>query len=73
LENFKSKVSLKTTEDIYKNATQEMKLKKRSISYNSLANTNVSSKRSSVNILALKEKDLEIRNRISSQGGKLLK
>lgn len=57
----------KTTEFIYKNATQEMRLKKRSVSYNSLANNNPITKRT-LGVNPLKEKDFEIRNRILSQG-----
>ncbi len=55
IDNFKSKPNIKTTEFIYTNATQDMRLKKRAISYNSLATTNQNSKRSSVvNPLALR-------------------
>jgi len=43
--NSKNKQTTKTTEFIYKNATQEMRLKKRAVSYNSLANNNPITKR----------------------------
>jgi len=43
--NPKNKQSTKTTEFIYKNATQDMRLKKRAVSYNSLANNNPTTKR----------------------------
>ncbi len=49
-----------------------MGLKKRATSYNSLATTNRNSKRNSViNPSALKEREFEIRNRVSSHNGKL--